>query len=69
MRRLASRPSPVVDAKAMSVDIRRVVATSGGEGLTLVLEEFWVGSPKERQQRHEVKDMPPCSNFNDFMFI
>ena len=50
MRRLASRPSAVVDAKAMSVDIHSVVVTSGGEGLTLVLKEFWVGRPKERDE-------------------
>ena len=40
MRYCASRPSPAVDAKAMSVDIHRVAATSGSEGLTLMLEEF-----------------------------
>ena len=50
MRYCASRPSPAVDAKAMSVDIHRVAAASGSEGLTLMLEEFWVGRPKERDE-------------------
>ena len=50
MRYCASRPSPAVDAKAMSVDIHRVAATSGGEDLTLVLKEFRVGRPKERDE-------------------
>jgi hypothetical protein len=34
----------------MSVDIHRVAAASGSEGLTLMLEEFWVGRPKERDE-------------------
>ena len=50
MRYCASRPSPAVDAKAMSVDIHRVAVASGSEGLTLMLEEFWVGRPKERDE-------------------
>ena len=50
MRYCASRPSPAVDAKAMSVDIHRVAAASGSEGLTLMLEEFRVGRPKERDE-------------------
>ena len=50
VRRRASRTSPAVDAKAMSVDIHRVAATSGGEDLTLVLKEFGVGRPKERNE-------------------
>ena len=50
MRYCASRPIPAVDAKAMSVDIHRVAAASGSEGLTLMLEEFWVGRPKKRNE-------------------
>ena len=34
----------------MSVDIHRVAAASGSEGLILMLEDFWVGRPKERDE-------------------